>query len=115
MTAPRMTDLLRAEQGYGGSVDLVRRRLAEVRSAGEGTARARGPTAGGMVEWDWTQMRDRPLVGGMQRNAWAMVASLPFSGAQTAHFSLDATLESFLEGHVRVFEWLQGRAGGRRI
>jgi Mu transposase, C-terminal domain len=33
---------------------------------------------------------------------------LPFSGAQTAHFSFDMTLESFLEGHVRVFDWLGG-------
>ena len=33
---------------------------------------------------------------------------MPFSGAATAHFSFDMTLESFLEGHVRAFEWLGG-------
>jgi hypothetical protein len=36
------------------------------------------------------------------------VATLPYSGAQTAHFSFDLTAESFLEGHVRVFDWLGG-------
>jgi hypothetical protein len=36
------------------------------------------------------------------------VATLPYSGAQTAHFSFDLTTESFLEGHVRIFEWLGG-------
>ena len=60
----------------------------------------------------------------MERRVYALVASLPFSGAQTAHFSFDMTLESFLEGHVRVFEWLGGvprecvydnlRIGGRQ-
>jgi len=34
--------------------------------------------------------------------------SLPYSGAQTAHFSLDMTVESFLEGHVAAFEFLGG-------
>jgi hypothetical protein len=33
---------------------------------------------------------------------------LPFSGAATAHFSLDMTIESFLEGHARAFDWLGG-------
>lgn len=108
MQAPRMTELLRAEEGYGGSVDLVRRRLAEVRADNESAAAPAGAQAGGAVEWDWARMRQRPWVGGVRRSVWALVASLPFSGAQTAHFSLDATLESFLEGHVRVFEWLQG-------
>jgi hypothetical protein len=39
---------------------------------------------------------------------YALIASLSFSGAQTAHFSFDMTLESFLEGHVSVFNWLGG-------
>ncbi len=108
MQAPRMTELLRTQHEYGGSVDLVRRRLAEVRSATEDVNAPAGPQPGGAVEWDWAQMRHRPWVGGVRRSVWALVASLPFSGAQTAHFSLDATLESFLEGHVRVFEWLEG-------
>jgi transposase len=45
---------------------------------------------------------------GVERRVYALIASLPFSCAQTAHFSFDMTLESFLEGHVRVFDWLGG-------
>ena len=51
---------------------------------------------------------DPPEDGGLERRVYALIASLPFSGAQTAHFSFDMTIESFLEGHVRVFEWLGG-------
>lgn len=34
--------------------------------------------------------------------------TLPYSGAQTAHFSFDMSVESFLEGHVAAFDWLGG-------
>jgi transposase len=30
------------------------------------------------------------------------VATLPFSGAHTAHFTFDLPVEAFLEGHVRA-------------
>ena len=53
-------------------------------------------------------MATRPRLAGRERRVYALVASLPYSGAQTAFFSLDMTIESFLEGHVRAFEWLGG-------
>ncbi|MGZ6569419.1 MAG: IS21 family transposase [Solirubrobacteraceae bacterium] len=106
--APRLTELLRDEHGYEGSVDLVRRRLAGLRPRVERPAQRTGlsPGAGGAVRLG----RDatRPRVAGIERRVYALIASLPFSGAQTAHFSFDMTLESFLEGHVRVFDWLGG-------
>jgi hypothetical protein len=37
-----------------------------------------------------------------------LIASLPYSGAQTAFFSFELTLEAFVEGHVRALEWLGG-------
>jgi hypothetical protein len=61
-----------------------------------------------VVQFDWGEMPTRPRVGGVERRVYALVASLPFCGAQTAHFSFDMTIESFLEGHVRVFDWLGG-------
>jgi hypothetical protein len=54
------------------------------------------------------EMPTRPRIAGVERRVYALVASLPFCGAQTAHFSFDMTLEAFLEGHVRVFDWLGG-------
>ena len=53
-------------------------------------------------------MPTRPTLVGRERRVYALVASLPYSGAQTAFFSLDMTIESFLEGHARAFEWLGG-------
>ena len=53
-------------------------------------------------------MPTRPRVAGRERRLYALIASLPYSGAQTAFFSFEMTIESFLEGHARVFEWLEG-------
>jgi transposase len=106
--APRLTELLRIEHGYGGSVDLVRRRLAGLRPREERPAQRTGYRPGQVVQFDWGEMPTRPRIAGVERRVYALIASLPFSGAQTAHFSFDMTLESFLEGHVRVFDWLGG-------
>ena len=106
--APRLTELLREEHGYEGSVDLVRRRLAGLRPREQRAAQRTGYRPGQVVQFDWGEMPTRPRIEGIERRVYALVASLPFSGAQTAHFSFDMTLESFLEGHVRVFDWLGG-------
>jgi transposase len=106
--APRLTELLRVEHGYEGSVDLVRRRLAGLRPREERPAQRTGYRPGQVVQFDWGEMPTRPRIAGVERRVYALIASLPFSGAQTAHFSFDMTLESFLEGHVRVFDWLAG-------
>jgi transposase len=106
--APRLTEMLRDEHGYQGSVDLVRRKLQSLRPREERAAQRTGYRAGQVVQFDWGEMPTRPRIGGVERRVYALVASLPFCGAQTAHFSFDMTIESFLEGHVRVFDWLGG-------
>lgn len=106
--APRLTELLGEEHGYGGSVDLVRRRLAGLRPRVERPAQRTGYRPGHVVQFEWAEMPTRPRIEGIERRVYALIASLPFSGAETAHFSFDMTLESFLEGHVRVFDWLGG-------
>jgi hypothetical protein len=55
-------------------------------------------------------MPTRPTLAGRERRVYALLASLPYSGAQTAFFTLEMTVEAFLEGHVRAFEWLGGVA-----
>lgn len=42
-------------------------------------------------------MPTRPTMAGRERRVYALVASLPYSGAQTAFFSFEMTIESFLE------------------
>jgi transposase len=105
--APRATELLR-EHGYDGSVDLVKRRLRELRPRSVRPAQRSGYRPGQVLQLDWAEMATRPRLAGRERRVYALVASLPHSGAQTAFFSLEMTLESFLEGHVRAFEWLGG-------
>ena len=106
--APRATELLREEYGYDGSVDLVKRRLRQLRPRAVRPAQRTGYRPGQVLQLDWAEMPSRPMLGGRERRVYALVASLPYSGAQTAFFSLEMTIESFLEGHVRAFEWLGG-------
>ncbi len=60
------------------------------------------------MKLDWAELPTRPMIAGRERRIYALIGSLPFSGAQSAHFSFDMTLESFLEGHSRLFDWLGG-------
>jgi transposase len=106
--APRATELLREECGYRGSVDVVKRRLRELRPPQARPAQRTGYRPGQVLQLDWAELPSRPKLLGRERRLYALVASLPYSGAQTAFFSLEMTLESFLEGHVRAFEWLGG-------
>lgn len=106
--APRVTEILRDHYGYRGSVDLVRKRLAQMRPSRERPAQRTGYRPGQVLQVDWAEMPTRPRIAGRERRVYALVCSLPFSGAATAHFTFDMTIESFLEGHVRAFEWLGG-------
>jgi hypothetical protein len=61
-----------------------------------------------VLQLDWAEMPNRPKLLGRERRVYVLVASLPYSGAQTAFFRFEMTLEAFLEGHVRALEWLGG-------
>ena len=106
--APRATELLREEYGYAGSVDLVKRRLRALRPPAVRPAQRTAYRPGQVLQRDWAEMPTRPQIAGRERRLYALVAASPYSGAQTAHFSFDLTLESFLEGHVRAFEIFGG-------
>jgi transposase len=106
--APRLMEILRADYGYAGSLRLVQARLSELRPRAVRPAQRTGYRPGQVLQLDWAEMPTRPLVAGRERRVYALLASLPYSGAQTVFFSLDLTVESFLEGHVRAFEWLGG-------
>ena len=106
--APRVTEILRADYGYRGSVDLVRKRMAQRRPRAVRPAQRTGYRPGQVMQVDWAEMPTRPRIAGRERRVYALICSLPFSGASTAHFSFDMTAESFLEGHVRTFDWLGG-------
>ena len=84
--------------GYAGSVDLVRKRPGGVAAeVAVGGAEDR-LSAGQVLQVDWAAMPTRPWIAGRERRVHGLICSLPFSGAATAHFSFDMTIESFLEG-----------------
>lgn len=105
--APRMTEILRAH-GYAGSIDQVKRHLRELRPPTVRVAQRTGYAPGQVAQVDWAEMASRPRILGRERRIYALVMTLPHSGAQTAHFSFDMTVESFLEGHVAAFDYLGG-------
>jgi len=107
MKAPRMTEILRA-YGYAGSVDQVKRRLRQLRPPPARPAQRTGYAPGQVAQVDWAEMPGRPRLLGRERRVYALIVTLPYSGAQTAHFSLDMSVESFLEGHVAAFAFLGG-------
>jgi transposase len=106
--APRVAEILREDYGYSGSVDLVKRRLTTLRPAAVRPAQRTGYRPGQVLQVDWAEMPTRPRIAGRERRVYALICALPFSGVSTAHFSFDMTAESFLEGHVRAFNWLGG-------
>ncbi len=106
--APRVTEILRLEYGFGGSERLVREHLRRLRPTSVRPAQRTGYRPAQVLQLDWAELPTRPRIAGRERRVYALVAALPYSGAQTAHFSFDLTLESFLEGHVRAFEFFGG-------
>jgi transposase len=106
--APRVTEILRDDYGYAGSVDLVRKRMAAMRPREVRPAQRTGYRPGQVLQIDWAEMPTRPKIAGRERRVYALICSLPYSGASTAHFSFDMTIESFMEGHVRALGWLGG-------
>ena len=106
--APRVTEILRLEHGFGGSERLVREYLRRLRPPSVRPAQRTGYRPAQVLQLDWAEMPTRPTIAGRERRVDALVAALPYSGAQTAFFSFDLKLESFLEGHVRAFEFFAG-------
>ena len=86
--APRVTEILRDDYGYAGSVDLVRKRLAALRPRAVRPAQRTGYRPGQVLQVDWAEMPTRPRIAGRERRVYALVCSLPYSGASTAHFTL---------------------------
>jgi transposase len=86
----------------------VREHLRRLRPLQTRPAQWTGHRPGQVLQLDRAEMPTRPRLAGRERRVYALVASLPYSGAQTAFFSFEMTIESFLEGHARAFEWLAG-------
>ena len=49
------------------------------------------PMPGQVLQVDWLELPTRPRIAGRERRVYALLGSLPFSGAQSAYFSFDMT------------------------
>ena len=76
--APRVTEGLRDDYGYVGSVDLVRRRMAALRPRGARPAQRTGYRPGQVLQVDPAEMPTRPKIAGRERRVYALVCALPF-------------------------------------
>jgi transposase len=77
--APRVTEILREDHGYGGSVDLVRRRLAVLRPRTVRAAQRTGYRPGQVLQVDWGEMPTRPKIAGRERAStrWSRHCRIP--------------------------------------
>jgi transposase len=64
--APRVTEILRDDYGYGGSVDLVRKRMAGMRPPEVRAAQRTGYRPGRVMQVDWAEMPTRPKIAGRE-------------------------------------------------
>jgi transposase len=65
--APRVTEILRDDHRYAGSVDLVRRRLAQLHPPTERPAQRTGYRPGQVLQLDWGELPTRPRIAGRER------------------------------------------------
>ena len=80
--APRVTEILRDDYGYAGSVDLVRRRMAAMRPRAVRPAQRTGYRPGQVLQIDWAEMPTRPKIAGRERRVYALICSLPSRARQ---------------------------------
>lgn len=70
-----MTEIPR-EHGYEGSVDLVKRRLRELRPPSERPAQRTGYRPGQVLQLDWAELPTRPKNKGRERRIYALTGAL---------------------------------------
>ncbi len=69
--APRITEILREDYAYEGSVDLVRKRMAAMRPREVRPAQRTGYRPGQVLQIDWAEMPTRPKIAGRERRIYA--------------------------------------------
>ena len=105
-TAERIYERLRAEHGYAGSSSAVRRYVAS-RKVGQGEVflpLCFAPGEEGQVDWGEAHV----LENGVERTVQLFCMKLCHSHAVFVRAYERANLESFLDGHVRAFEFFSG-------
>ncbi len=109
LRATRLFQMIHS-RGYPGSVNQLRRVVAELRPP-QGEAFLRLHTfPGEQAQADWAHFGE-VAIGRARRRLSGFVLTLSYSRALWLEFFLDQTLENFLLGHVHAFQdWGERRA-----
>jgi transposase len=107
-TAKRVYDRLVAEHGYSGHSSTIRRYVSQVkrRLAGQEVFVPLQFDAGEEAQVDWGE--SSIIENGTQRKVQLFCMKLAYSGHSFVRAYERANLESFLDGHVRAFEFFGG-------
>lgn len=106
LRATRLYQMLR-ERGYRGSAVQLRRVVRTIRPSQIEAFTVLTALPGESAQADWADFG--PVnIGRAGRRLSCFVMTLSYSRALYAEFFLDQTLESFLRGHVRAFEFFGG-------
>ena len=108
LRATRIAAMIRA-RGYAGSVVQVRRLVARLRPAYHEAFVRRRTFPGEEAQVDWAHFGE-VSVGRARRKLSGFVMTLSYSRALALEFFFDQTLENFLTGHVRAFNFFNGAA-----
>jgi transposase len=104
LRASRLYQMVR-ERGYAGSVDHFRHRVAEYRPRAPAEAYLRLRTLPGeQGQVDWAHFGTLPI-GRARRPLMAFVMVLSYSRHLFLRFYLNATMASFLQGHIEAFSF----------
>jgi transposase len=108
LRATRIFQMVR-DRGYRGSVVQLRRLVARLRPIPHEAFLRLSTFPGEQAQVDWGDF-GLVQVGRALRRLFCFVLTLSYSRALYLEFFFDQTLENFLRGHVRAFQFLQGVA-----
>ena len=107
LSAKDMWDVLVSEHGIAISQVHARRIVREIRDASGEAFIPLEHEMGDCVQVDWLE-DVVAIIDGIRTLVQVLVFALPYSGAVCAFVYPDKTALSFLHGHVKYLEWLQG-------
>jgi transposase len=107
LSAKDMWEFLVSKLGVAISEPYVRLLVREIRDAHGEEFVPLEHEMGECVQVDWLE-DVVAFIGGIRALVQVLVFALPYSGAVCAFVYPDRTMLSFLHGHVRYLEWLQG-------
>lgn len=94
--------------GYAGGYDTVKHYVRTIKEEKTRIAYARFETEPGrQAQFDWGDFQVREANGSVT-TIYALVLVLGYSRAMYVEFTERCTLESFMDGHIRAFRYLQG-------